>query len=254
MAAIGARSALRDLVRRTGFDVMRYPPRRPGYSLDTVLQAAFARRGITHVVDVGARNGEYGTYLRQIGYTGRIVSFEPVAAHFANLSSKAGADGRWDVHPSALGSSPGTAEIRVAAASDFSSFRTANAECADQFPDGAKVDHVERVQVARLDDRLDTVVPGSARVMLKMDTQGWDLEVLKGAERSLERIEVVQTEVAVRALYDGAPDHVEMMTWLRDHGFAFAGMFPVSYRETPEEGADPLTVLECDLVCVRRAD
>ena len=87
--------------------------------------------------------------------------------------------------------------------------------------------------------------------MLKMDTQGWDLEVLKGAERSLQRIRAVQTEVSVRPLYEGAPDRVPTMAGLKERGFVFAGMVPVSYRETAEAGADPLAVLECDYVAVR---
>lgn len=246
-----AREQLRGLVRRTGFDVSRWPPHRPGYSLDTVLRALFDARRVAHVLDVGARHGEYGEYLRQLGYTGRIESFEPVSAHLEVLRGRAERDGRWGVHPVALGRAAGTADLHVAESSDFSSFRTANESLAEQFPGGAKVARVETVPVARLDDRFDALVPAGAPVLLKLDTQGWDLEVLAGAEASLPRVTAIQSEVAIRPLYEGAPDYVESLTWLRDHGFVPAGLFPLSWRAGAGGPADPLVVLECDCVCVR---
>lgn len=245
------REQVRELIRRTGFEVNRYPPRRPGYSLDTVLTALAERRGVTHWLDVGARNGEYGAYLRQLGYRGQIVSFEPIAAHVRALRARAEADGDWVVVPSALGSEPGTADLHVAAASDFSSLRSANDALAAQFPDGARVTGIVQVPIVRLDDVFASYVPDGAPAVLKTDTQGWDLEVLRGAEDALKRVEAVQCEVAVRPLYEGSPDVIEVSSWLAERGFVPAGLFPVSYRETGE-GADPLVLLECDGVFVRR--
>ncbi|MEQ1564815.1 MAG: FkbM family methyltransferase [Myxococcota bacterium] len=246
-----AREQLRGLIRRTGFDVSRYPPHRPGYSLDTVLGALFDRAGVSEVIDVGARHGEYGTYLRQIGYRGRITSFEPVSTHLTSLRGRAAADGNWRVEPVALGRAAGTADLHVAESSDFSSFRAANDALAGQFPDGAKVARVETVEVARLADRFDALIPAGAAVLLKLDTQGWDLEVLAGAEGRLDRVTAIQSEVAIRPLYEGAPDYLESLTWLGARGFVPAGLFPVSYRED-SGGMDPLVVLEADCVFTRR--
>jgi hypothetical protein len=182
------RSGLRTALRRAGFDLVRWPVTRTGYTLDAVLQRVLAERGITHLVDVGARDGAYGRSVRDLGFTGTLVSFEPDPSRFAALAEVARADGHWDVHPVALGASPGT--LRIGG---------------------------ERVPVARLDDRLDTVVPRSAVVMLRLCT-GVDLEVLKGAEKVSARIGAVQTRGPAN---DGRP------AWLEARGFQLAGLFPV---------------------------
>lgn len=179
------RTGLRSLVRRSGFDLVRWPVRHTGYSLDAALQRLFVDRGITHVVDAGPGDEAWGRSVRALGYAGALVSFAPVAS--SGLAEAARADGRWDVHPVALGASPGTTRLGDA-----------------------------RIPVARLDDRLDTVVPRSAVLLLRLAT-GADLAVLEGAERVLARITAVQTR---------GPADDERLAWLQARGFALAGLFP----------------------------
>ena len=69
--------------------------------------------GINVVLDVGANVGQYGTGLRNVGYTGRIVSFEPLSTEFKQLSAKATADGAWQSLNFALGDVDGSSEINV---------------------------------------------------------------------------------------------------------------------------------------------
>ncbi len=78
----GARSVIRKLVNKLGFDVVRFP-HRAGYEWH-VLQL-FEHLRIDTVIDVGANRGQHALSLRNLGYTGWIYSFEPVNSIFKSL-------------------------------------------------------------------------------------------------------------------------------------------------------------------------
>src|SRR5215813_8953515 len=72
------------------------------YELRRLTMSLFENLGINCVLDVGAFHGEYGTTLRQFGYQGRIVSFEPVPDHFQSLQQASKDDKNWIIHNLAL--------------------------------------------------------------------------------------------------------------------------------------------------------
>jgi len=80
---------------------------------------------------------------------------------------------------------------------------------------------------------------------LKLDTQGFDLEVLKGANEFLRTIRALQTEVAVQTIYKGMPNYEEMLPSLGKHGFSWSNSFPVSH--------DPaLGLIEFDCIAINK--
>lgn len=209
------------------------------------LHKLFARLGIDAVVDVGARTGEYGAWLRRNGYSGSLASFEPVGESFAALQQRSRHDERWTAHRLALGRVDGTAEINVARATEFSSFRSITETARREWGTAVQLERVERVERRRLDALLPELFPlPEPRVFLKVDTQGWDLEVLEGATGCLERVFALQTEVSMHAIYEDAPTIVDSLAWLGAHGFAVSGFFPVGYDARGR-------VLEFDCVAVR---
>jgi FkbM family methyltransferase len=240
------RETLRRRVRSLGFDVVRYP--NPTGSLGPHLAAIFDRTRIDTVLDVGAHYGEYGGLLRTVGFSGTIVSFEPVSASFRVLEQRAAADGNWRAHQLALGSTNGRADINVASDSDLSSVLSTTAYARALFPEAASVTGRETVDVRRLDAILDRCLDGAGErsLFLKADTQGLDLEVIAGATGCLDRIRGLQVEMSVQPIYDGMPSHVEALSALRDYGFAPTGMFPVQRDEK-------LRIVEFDCVLVRAA-
>jgi FkbM family methyltransferase len=211
------------------------------------LQHLLDRYAVNCVVDVGANYGTFGRLIGSTGYQGRIVSFEPVAATFASLTSSIEADDAWETHQFALGSREETARINVTAADNFSSFLQPNAYGHEQFGAETDVDHGEEVQVRRLDALWPVVTRRieSPRVFLKMDTQGWDLEVLVGASAILGDVVAVQSEIAVRDIYeDQQTGHADMIDHLAELGFDLSGLFPVNLD-------DQMRVIEFDCVAVR---
>jgi hypothetical protein len=135
--------------------------------------------------------------------------------------------------------------INVMRADNFSSFLPPDESLVQQFRSANAVDHVERVPVRRLDGVLVELSReyDLGRVYLKMDTQGYDLEVVKGCGTALRSIRALQTEASLRAIYEGAPHFTTMTSYLRNEGFDLTGVFPVS-RDAM------MRLIECDCVMV----
>src|SRR5207248_2054916 len=87
--------------------------------------------------------------------------------------------------------------------------------------------HGQEVEIAVLSEIWEDYVPSDGRVFLKVDTQGNDLRVLSGARERLNEVLAVQVELAVRQSYEGQPDYVEALAFLRDRGFAPVGFFKI---------------------------
>jgi FkbM family methyltransferase len=195
-------------------------------SLATHLAALFRALDIDCVLDVGANRGQYARLLRRIGYRGRIVSFEPVPECFEELRRRSAGDSRWTVVPTALGEEDGRQPLHVTAGTEFSSL-LAPSEYGRRTFRGSAVTRMEDVPVRRLDALWADHVREGERVHLKLDTQGYDQQVIQGARQVLDRVASVQTEVAVKVLYDGAPRYADALPRLEAMGFELTGLFPV---------------------------
>lgn len=237
------KNLIKSLLGHFGYDLVRRPY--PG-SLGRHLQSVFADFKIDLVIDVGARHGEFSGELRDYGYRGWIASFEPVGENFRIISEKRRGDDRWKGFNMALGSEPAQLDINVTAGSAMSSFRQPNDYARDQFTEDSVITRTETVEVRTLAgmlDELEKLVP-QARIYLKLDTQGFDLEVLKGAEPVLDRVHALQSEVSIKPIYDNMPAYAEAIAAYQAHGFELAGLYPV---HADKQGA----VIEFDCVMIR---
>jgi len=232
------------IAERLGYDLIRKEKNHG--SLHSHLPNVLGKLAIDCVLDVGANTGQYGRLLRASGFRGRIVSFEPVRATFEELVRQAQGDAAWSCVHAALGRAEGRQTINVSAASKLSSFREPSAAGVRRLPARIAAAQREEVAVRRLDAVFaELPAPRPARVLLKMDTQGYDLEVFAGAEGCLPSVAALQSELAVERLYEGMPDYVEALSVYRRAGFELTGLFPI-YRD----GAS-LIVGEMDCVMAR---
>jgi FkbM family methyltransferase len=218
---------LNHMLHRFGLHVSLYPL---ANSLDRELSILLRLLEINCVLDVGAHRGEYGSRLRGLGYRGRIVSFEPVGANFEVLRHRSQNDPSWTCYQYALGSLEETRAIGVRVGTDFTSFLPSNEAAQRRFGDKPRVVSEEFVPVRRLDVLLDMCVQGIPvpHVLLKCDTQGFDLEVVRGAAERIVEIVGLQMEMPTVPLYEGAPGMMEMIPVLSQLGFRIVGQFPVS--------------------------
>jgi len=173
------------------------------------------------VIDVGAAGGAYGRQLRNHGYTGRIVSFEPLAASFAELTRATAHDPEWEVHNLALGDVAMTADLNVATNRDSSSLlpmlENHRAAAPTTLMEGS-----ELVQVARLDDVIGDVA--GRRPFVKIDTQGYERQVLAGGPRTVEACFGLQLELSFIPLYEGGMLVDEAVSWAYESGFRLLGV------------------------------
>lgn len=197
------------------------------------LRRVFATYGVDRVLDVGANLGQFRDLLRaKVGFQGPILSFEPVSAYAQVLDDRARFDPDWRVYPFALGSRSGEATINLMSSPGLPSLLRPDLEAMHALlprPD-ATVIGTERITIRRLDDVLSKTDDGigKSRTFLKLDTQGYDLEVLKGATLSLRAIAALQTELSVLPIYQGMPDYRTVLDFVVAQGFDISGIFPVT--------------------------
>jgi FkbM family methyltransferase len=183
-----------------------------------------------------------------VGYRGRIVSFEPVAELALALKERAGKESNWDLCRFALGSRDETRTINVTKRNQFSSFLQPDFSRIDDYRELNQIERQETVLVHTLDSVMDEIGcrAQDEHIYLKIDTQGFDLEVVKGAKHTLRRVLAMQTEMSVLKIYDGMPDFLTAIQVLSEKGFDITAIFPVARDRM-------LRIVEFDCVMINGA-
>jgi FkbM family methyltransferase len=218
-----AKSIIRRMLRRLGYDAHRYiPVLSPGAQQAAILKS----RGINLVLDVGANAGQFGAALREAGYTGRIVSFEPLDAARQRLLASSAGDPAWEVADrAAIGHEDGEIEIHVSANSFSSSALDMLPAHLRSAPESRYVGS-ERVPLRRLDGIAGPYLRPDSVTLLKIDTQGFEDRVLEGAAGILPRVAAIQLELSLVPLYAGQKLLPEMLDRLRGLGFLPWALWP----------------------------
>lgn len=217
------KARVQSMLRRMGYDLHRHIPALSG---EAQRSAILRTLRIDLVLDVGANAGQFARSLRESGYPGRIVSFEPLqAAHRALLEASA-ADDRWTVaERAAMGDRTGEIDINVSGNSVSSSALQMLDAHARSAP-GSRYVGVERVALRRLDEIAAVHLAADSRVLLKIDTQGFEDRVLAGAAGLLPRVSAIQIELSLVPLYAGQKLLPDMLRLLHESGFSPWAMWP----------------------------
>jgi FkbM family methyltransferase len=209
-------------LRILGWQVSRYGP---VSSPEAQLASLLRWKGIDVVLDVGANAGQFARSLRDIGYAGWIVSFEPLSQAHRALRLARGNDRRWIVAPRmALGNRSGQVTLNVARNSVSSSVLEMLPAHLKGAPDSGYVGQ-EEVRLATLDSVWQELMPCESRsVFLKLDVQGYEREVLDGAADSLASIRGLQVELSLLPLYAGQTLYLELIERLGRLGFGLCAL------------------------------
>jgi len=198
------------------------------------------------VIDVGANRGQFAESIRRLGYRGALVSFEPVPHLNRELLGKSATDPDWTIVNAAAGDEAGEFDLGVYSDDSLSSLHTPGEEAKRLFGPYFGGKATVRAKVISIDAWLNEAGRETARrILLKSDTQGHDLAVLKGARSALQRTSAVVTEVSFIRMYDGSPTYREVFEFLEAAGFVAGGLFPISHR------AADLALIEMDAIFVR---
>lgn len=184
-----------------------------------VTQSWVKRLKIDLVVDVGANEGQFVQLVRQRGFAGRIISFEPLDAAFKKLTKRFGRDPLWTGVQTALGEKNDTLTMEVAGNALMSSSLLSMLPNHVEAEPTSAIFRTERVSVRRLDESLSPFLNGAERLFLKLDTQGFEDHVLKGATGILEKVVLLELELSLVLLYSGQTLMPEMMNLVASLGF-----------------------------------
>jgi FkbM family methyltransferase len=211
------------------------------------LRAVLAYKNIDCILDVGANVGQYHDFLRdKVLYKGPIVSFEPISRNINRLRERARFDSAWHIEGYALGAAEGSLPLNVMVSDQFSSFLEPDNSRAPDIGELNVPRQVETVAVRTLDSVLPTLRErlGFERPYLKLDTQGFDMEVMRGGSDSLSTVLALQTEASVIGIYKGMPTYMETIRYLGECGFELSGLYPVARDSS-------LRLFEFDCVMIR---
>jgi FkbM family methyltransferase len=203
-----------NIANTLGFDVYK----KPGKTYTYMLQL-LKNHQINCVLDVGANEGQYAQKLIKYGYQAEILSFEPVASTYKILAENTSNHPHWKAYNFALAAADGASEINISENTVSSSILEIDESHLSAAPN-SKYLKKETIQLKKLDsiffEELDLK---NKNVFLKIDTQGFEMEVLKGAENALKNIIGLQLELSITEMYKGEALFDEIIAYLKQRGF-----------------------------------
>lgn len=232
-------STLRELATRftqmTGLYISR-----PGQGWQLIEPEVLARFlcafRVDCVFDVGANVGQYAKRLRQIGYLGLIISFEPNPAAFQQLEDAARSDRRWIVNQTALDSEVRNVTFNVMKSDQFSSLHMPDHSSTKTFQQMNAIEATVPITTTTLDVIFASLQAqfNFSRPFLKMDTQGHDSHIVAGGEKCLSNFVGLQSELSLTPLYQDSLDFAETLNLYRGKGFKLSALVPNNGGHFPD--------------------
>jgi FkbM family methyltransferase len=218
------KSAIKRALLGLGYELQRY---HVSISESARFAAMLKYHRIDVVLDVGANIGQFAASLRStFDYRGRIVSFEPMKAAYAQLCEAASADSRWEIAPRcALGGHEGEVSMNISRNSVSSSILPMLEAHKSSAPE-SEYTAIEKVPLRRLDAAAAPYLSQGSRILLKVDTQGYESEVLAGASDILSIATGVSLELSLVPLYEGTALMPQMVEHMKALEFDLWGLTP----------------------------
>lgn len=196
-----------------GIEITKYPTDELARRI-----ALIKHHDINVILDIGANIGQFGGEIRNLGYSGEIISFEPMKSAYRKLEKNAANDSKWKVLNYSIGERDGQTTINIAKNSVSSSLLENLPQLTESAPSAEYIEK-ETIEIRKLDSIYKDLNLIGKNVYLKIDTQGYEEMVLLGAENSLDLVKGIQIEMAFVPTYKGTITFDKMKTKLNDLGF-----------------------------------
>lgn len=217
------KKTVKNLMHSVGIEAYRYDPAATQFGRFIASLDAFK---IDLILDIGANEGQFGESLRESGYRGDIVSFEPLETAHKNLVDISNQYKNWHVHSRcALGESLGETEINISANSVSSSVLPMMDSHLQAAPQAQYVGK-NKCKVITLDSLESTYFNKSKSVLLKIDTQGYEWQVLDGGVNVIQNVRGVLIEMSLTPLYEGQKLWQDIIKRLEAEGFLLWALQP----------------------------
>ncbi|SAL82265.1 FkbM family methyltransferase [Caballeronia arvi] len=211
------------------------------------LTRLFSYLDVDCVFDIGANQGQYAQMLRKrAGYKGLIFSFEP-SPHDARVARERSAgDDKWKVIEVAIADADGEAQFNVMQQSEFSSLSVPRHDEVSLFKEMNSIAETVTVRTELLGTMLKKLRDeyGFSRPFLKMDTQGFDVNIVKASHDVIRSFVGLQSELSIAKLYTASVDFRDALTEYERCGFVLSAFVPNNAGHFPR-------LLETDCVMIR---
>ncbi len=226
-----------------GIGVARRAPRRSLSSAAIVGRVKAMGIAPATILDVGANRGQFTSAC--LGYfpDAYIIAFEAIPELCNDLEALFGPYPKVRVMATALGSRRERRRFQVNEYSPSSSFLPLSQRHQEAYAHATKTNDIE-VDIMPLDEAVE-VAALAAPILLKLDVQGFEMEVLKGARDTLARVDHVLLETSFHRMYEGEPLFDDYARFLGERGFRSLG--PVGFLPDPSSGV----INQMDMVFAR---
>ena len=182
---------------------------------------------VNTIFDIGANEGQFGVILRDFGYKGKIISFEPLTDAREELQRISQDDPLWEIAPqAAIGDEDGEVDVNIAGNSESSSILNMLDSHLEAAP-SSKYIGKEKVLLRKLDTLSQDFIDDNSVVFLKIDTQGYEEKVMNGAHKLMKNIVGLQLEISLVPLYESHSLLDDMFQNLKEKGFELWGISTV---------------------------
>lgn len=221
--SIAIKNSLKKALNAAGIEAHRFSPESSKLAR---LMASLRTYQIDLVIDVGANDGQFSLELRAGGYSGQIVSVEPMTSAHARLSKVSQADVGWHVHSRcAVGDRTGLIDLNIAGNSVSSSVLPMLASHSKAAPESI-YQGKESVPLTTLDLIVPKYIGQASAPLLKIDTQGYEWQVLDGAKEILPMVRGILIEMSLIPLYEGQKLWQDITSRLESDGFTLWALQP----------------------------
>lgn len=224
---------IKNVLRKIGYDIVSFNPGLdPYYDIQKRIKSSKPV-----IFDVGANQGQTVVKLKKIFPSSSIHAFEPSPGTFSKLKDNtAGLENAflWNY---GVGSSEGKLNLNENQCDDMSSFLELGEK------GWGKVEKQVSVDVVTLDRFLEKHQIETID-LLKIDTQGFELEVLKGALQTLQsnQVRLLYFEVNFAPIYKGLPSFTEVIDYCTSNGFDLVAIYPCQYIDGKAAWTDMLFI------------
>lgn len=210
------KKSIKNIFNLVGLEVHSH---QPFANAGTQIYQAIDKVKTDILFDIGANTGQFASEIRQKGYGGKIISFEPLANARKKLLEKASKDKNWLVHErAALGDHSGLVDINISKNSVSSSILPMLNSHSDAENDSVYIG-IEKTPIITLDSVANNYLEQSSNCFIKIDTQGYEWQVLDGAVNTLKKSHGILCELSLVPLYEGQHLWREMIERLEKEGF-----------------------------------
>lgn len=223
---------IKNVFKKLGLEIKRYNPQD---DFNFLITRCIKKFQIDCFWDIGANIGQTGLSLREHGYKGNILSFEPQEEAYNKLLKTSFKDPNWRIYEKCGLGKNGFKKINISQNSVSSSFLEMENLHLETNPE-SKFIKKEDVKIVSLYEAFIKEKRKFKNNFLKIDTQGYEKEILESGENILNNFIGISCEISVQPLYKNEAKFLDIISYLNTKGYEIYSVhnsyYEINYGQT----------------------